>query len=271
MTSRMRREVIFNSYEKMLRSSGKRFFNGSIVRLNRFDFCPRKNEIELGLQPVGYYTACKTQRILDAPYNKVGDTIRSLVHAKGLEDLDKSRLANSLGYSTLLFTANNELIIQRRSREVVAFGKSWGPASSGAYDAGDFSNRDKDAAFPFRRETDEELGIRDDDIVADSVRFLGITRELYRGGKPEMFFLAKTRLSKERIVERRKNAQDKWESSSLIFWPFSDSVFNAKLSAEGKDEFRRDMTKLLCERMDNMSDPLLSALALWQNGTCQRL
>ena len=262
-------EDIFSSYKKMLEQRGKTFFDGPIARLKDFSFCSCKKEIELWLQPVGYFTACKTQRILDAPFNEKGDTIRSIVHANGLEDLNQSQLANSIGYSTLLFTADNELIIQRRSKKVIAFESSLGPASSGAYDEEDFRYRGSDKGFPFYRETGEELGIRYREIDANSVRFLGITRELYRGGKPEMFFLAKTQLSKIAIENRRKNSEYKWESSSLIFHPFKSSIFNTKLSDKEKDDFRTDMTKLLREHMENMSDPLLSALALWQNGTCQ--
>ena len=254
----------FPRYKKMLERRKKKFFENTVVRLMDFSFCSRKNEVKLWLQPVGYFTACKTQRILDAPLDKGGETIRSIVHANGLEDLNQSRLANSLGYSTLLFTVGNELIIQRRSRKVIAFAKSLGPASSGAYNARDFNNRDKNAPFPFRPETEKELGTRDEDINNDSVKFLGITRELYRGGKPEMFFLAKTRLSKHRIVERRGNAPGQWESSHLIFHPFKSSVFKTELSEKEKNDFRKDMTDLLSKHMKDMSYPLLSALALWQ-------
>ena len=262
----------FQWYKRMLRCREKTFFDGTLARLRCFSFCSRKNEVELCLQPVGYFTACKSHRCLDAPLNDTGDTIRRRVHANGLEDLDNSRLANSLGYSTLLFTADYKLIIQRRSERVVAFGSSWGPASSGAFDAEDFRNRGKGASFPFLRETDEELRIGYDDIIAGSVRFLGITRELYRGGKPEMFFLAQTKLAEEAIRKRRKDARDKWESSSLEFSSFSDSVFDTELSDHQKHRFRTDMTKLLDKYkcMKDMSDPLLSALALWQNDVLSR-
>ncbi len=257
-------------YKRMLCVYGKRYFAGEVARLT----CVSSNNkgVKLCLQPVDYETVCKTHMCLDAPTNKKGDTIRRLVHGEdGLEELKNSRLPNSLGVNTLLFTADSKLIIQRRSRKVVAFGSLLGPPSSGAFDAIDFRYRGKGAPFPFLRETQEELQIGYKDICPGSEKFLGITRELLRGGKPEMFFLARTQLSEDQVRKRRKNARDKWESSDLKFWPFHQSVFNTSLSGAQEDRFRTDMKELFDKYpICLMSCPLLSALALWQNDVLSR-
>ncbi len=255
----------FGSYRRMLRAHRKCYTDGELARLK----CVSSDEegVKLCIQPVRYNAVCKTHMCLDAPIKDKGDTIRNRVHgkSKGLEDLASSKLANSLGVNTLLFTADGELIIQKRSRKVVAFGSLWGAPSSGSFEADDFRLADGGSGtFPFLRESKEELHIHNEDINPDSVKFLGITRELLRGGKPEMFFMAQTNLDQGKVRSLRRNAKDKWESSKLIFWHFGGDVFNDNPDDDQKYVFRKNMDALLNKHADSMSLPLLSALALWQ-------
>ena len=252
----------FQNYQRMLHVYGKRYFDGDLVRLKCVS--SSKKGVHLCIQPVKYNAVCKTHMCLDAPAERANDTIRHLVHGNGLEDLANSRLPNSLGVNTLLFTVDGELIIQKRSREVVVFPSLLGVGSSGSFDADDFMYAGKSPQkFPFIRESREELNIHHDDIIYE--KFLGITRELFRGGKPEMFFIAKTRLGQAQIIDRRNHAKDKWESSRLIFIQFGEHIFNTSLTDNQKHRFRCDMNELFKKHhINSMSWPLSSALALWQ-------
>ena len=259
---------LFRSYRWMLRVHRQKYVDGELARLKCVS--SDKKGVKLCLQPVKYNVVCKTHMCLDAPIGMKGETIRHLVHSHGLEDLQESRLANSLGVNTLLFTVDGKLIIQERSRRVVAFPSMLGVPSSGAFEADDFRYAGEGhRSFPFLREAKEELYIHHEDI--ETADFLGITRELFRGGKPEMFFVAQTKLAQSRIKRRRKKAKDKWESSGLIFWEFGEHIFNKELSADEKFDFRRRMDALFQKHdIESMSWPLSSALALWQKDVLGR-
>ena len=254
----------FSSYRWMLRIYRKKYFDGELARLK--SILLTSAEVKLFLQPVRYSAVCKTHMCLDAPIGNKDDTIRYRVHRdNSLQSLEKSRLANALGVNTLLFTADGELIIQKRARNVVVASSLLGPPSSGDFEADDFRPIvDNFQTIPFFRESKEELHIHHRDIKKECVKFLGITRELLRGGKPEMFFMALTDLSREKVIKLREDARDKWESSSLIFWPFGGDVFSDKLTDDRKYIFRKTMDDLLNKHRNSMSLPLLSALALWQ-------
>lgn len=257
-------EHFFLNYRWMLRSHRKKYFDGELARLKAFSITSA--EIKLFLQPVRYNAVCKTHMCLDAPIGDNNDTIRHRVHGdKGLCSLEESRLGNALGVNTLLFTADGELVIQKRSRSVAVFGSLFGPPSSGDFEADDFRPAGESfRTIPFFRESKEELHIHYNDINKESVKFLGITRELARGGKPEMFFMAMTNLNRKEVIKLRGNARDKWESSKLIFWPFGGNVFKDNLTDDEKYTFRRAMEDLLNKYLDSMSLPLLSAISLWQ-------
>jgi hypothetical protein len=254
----------FQNYRFMLRLYLKKYFDGELARLKSIS--KNNRGITLYLQPVRYNTVCKTHMCLDAPISSQSDTLRYRAHrANGLEDLAKSRLANALGVNTLLFTADGELIIQKRSKSVVISHSQLAPPSSGDFEADDFRPNPSDfESVPIFRESKEEVHIHREDLQIDSVKFLGITRELARGGKPEMFFMAYTKLSSKQIKTLRRSARDKWESSKLIFWPFGSEVLQKNIDSDQQFVIRKSMDELLNKYRQSMSIPLLTALAFWQ-------
>lgn len=66
---------------------------------------------------------------------------------------------------------------------------------SGAVTANDVADGRPIQEHVIIREGLEELGLMRNEIVDESIKFLGLTRELLRGGKPEIFFAMETKLS----------------------------------------------------------------------------
>lgn len=130
-----------------------------------------------------------------------GLTYRDLLEpGPGLSELPTALAENHLGMSCLLRTSDGHLVIPRRSEHTNVFKGQLSPSVSGV--AGVGSCRDADGGYSplawLARELAEELpylavddstfpgGPRDHLARA---RVLGMTRELRRCGKPELFFL----------------------------------------------------------------------------------
>ena len=113
------------------------------------------------------------------------------------------------------------------------------------------------------REAFEEIGISKTDIPPDQIFFLGITRELIRGGKPEMFLFGKTTLSEKQIKEKREDARDKWESKKLIFFHFGQITDKSLSNTMEKHRFLSKVDEFIDAYIDKSSVPHLTAVALW--------
>ncbi len=253
-------------YEK-LRSylqKKRKYVNGQNLRL--INIIDKKTKVELEVQPVEYKHYVHTNLVLDAKSSGKSQTLREYIHPDGnLKKLSESPLANQLGINILLFTADGSLIMQERSSKVAFYNGQLCPAASGTVSLIDVPKKEKITLEEMHefREGWEEIGIEEKDISKDRFFFLGITRELIRGGTPEMFFCGKTDLSEKEIKERWKYARDKWESKNLIFFHFGKSAYE-DLTQKGKiHKFLCKIDDFLDKYMEKSSIPLLTNLALW--------
>ncbi|MCK5333988.1 MAG: hypothetical protein KAJ24_05720, partial [Candidatus Aenigmarchaeota archaeon] len=112
-------------------------------------------------------------------------------------------------------------------------------------------------ALPLR-EIERELLINKSDL--SRIQFLGITRELIRGGQPDMFFFAKL---KKTYVDfyaeyEKKHSESKREIKKLNMFDFGE-VLVSKESCN----FRKKFNDLIDIHGNLSSIPLLTNLALW--------
>jgi hypothetical protein len=124
------------------------------------------------------------------------------------------------------------------------------------------------ADLPIHRETKEELGYEVADSIGES-KFLGLTRELIRGGKPELFFVANSPLSWDEIMRSFEKCKDNKKESVEIL-PFDYNPYhcerlpeldNPSLSGEFKHRFEKILNQI--ESSGKISIPLLTNLVLW--------
>ncbi|MFS0750390.1 hypothetical protein [Oceanobacillus sp. 1P07AA] len=213
-------------------------------------------------QPVYYKNYLKTNMLMDYPFNKEL-TLRKKYHSNGsLGLLDNSFFANHLGLNILAFTSGGKLILQQRSSKVAYAPNEIGASISGAVSSSDIKNNSSLADLSIIREGIEELGIERNDIKKNSIQFLGLSRELLRGGKPEMFFSMQVNLSEIELKNKWKLAKDKWETKKLIFYTFDEYILNPITQKESKI-FETHINQLLNDYGNKMSIPLLTNLALW--------
>lgn len=261
------KDLTESSFKKLLDYLKKRkiYSNEQNLRLVNI-IVEEEKKLILEVQPVEYKYYIHTNLVLDAKSNEKKQTLREYIHSKGeLEQLKESPLANNLGINILLFTACGSLIMQKRSRRVAFRVGELCPSASGTLSLTDVPEKEEINLenMPKLREAFEEIGITKKDIPQNQIYFLGITRELIRGGEPEMFFFAKTILSEEDIKKCwREEAKDKWESENLTFFPFGQIEFSNLNNLETHIFFNK-IDEFIDKYGDKASIPLLTSIALW--------
>ena len=256
-------EVPFKQLQNYLRRR-KKYANEQNLRL--INIIDKESKVEFEVQPVNYEYFVHTNLVLDAKPSGKSQTLREYIHPNGnLEKLNESPLANHLGINILLFTIDGSLIMQRRSAKVAFYNGQLCSAASGAVSLTDVPKKKKITLKEMHvlREGWEEIGVEEKDISKDYLFFLGITRELIRGGKPEMFFFGKTDLSEKQIKEKRKYARDKWESKNLIFFHFGESAYEDLAGEDKIHKFLCRIDDFLDKYIEKSSIALLTNLALW--------
>lgn len=151
-------------------------------------------------------------------------TLRKLLSRKtrALEALEESVLVNHLGFVCLIESSDGKLVVQQRSASVANRTNTLSASVTGSVsfpDVADIPGRAPEADVPLAqlvsgaglRETYFELGIRLTDL-----RFLGLIREFERGGKPELYFYARSPRSFVEIANSRSRASEWHETKGLV-------------------------------------------------------
>lgn len=261
-----RTDISFTRYRKFLKWKRKKYHEGRLARLSKIK--KEHDRILLEMQPVNYETVCRTNLCMDAKETKTTKSLREIVHENGrIENLESSPIGNALGVNFILFTADCRLVAPPRSKKVVVRSNQLSPSSSGDFEFSDIYGENRNiSVIDILRETTEELNITNDHFSASDITFLGITRELIRGGKPEMFFFARAPLTKKDFIEKHPLAKDSWElrskSKGWVFWQFDEKLFLENITDEGKFNIQTDFENFLNSEGHRISVPLLTALIL---------
>jgi hypothetical protein len=264
-------EIPFQRLAKVLRYSNEE--NLRLVRITK-----KQGKLDLTLQRVLYEDYLRTNLVLDAKIQGMHDSLRQFLHHdRALENLNESPLANNLGINILLLTADGSLIIQQRSKKVALRRGEFCPSGSGTVSLEDVPEDITLDHMHKLREALEEIGIRSSDVGSQSIVLLGITRELIRGGEPEMFLSAVTSLSQEEVRAKQIHARDKWEVKKLAFHSLGRVALGPLGSSYATHEFLRAIDGFLDRFLEHASIPLLTNIALWADyrlktaGTVQRV
>jgi len=256
-------EDAYTAYEEFIKKANKTFYNDLNIRLLAVNEQDGKSTLKI--QPVEYFDYIRTNLVLDWYSNHHKSTLRRQIHSNGsLEDLSNSPLANNFGINVLIFTIDGSLIIQQRSVSVIVRPNEFCPSASGTLTAIDVpASASTLADVSLMREATEELGIHHQND--STVITLGITRELIRGGEPEIFLIAQSPFSRTEILTSQKSAKDRFESKQLHFFAFNNFALREELDNNDKIiEFSNLFDRCIEEYKNYMSIPLWTALALWR-------
>lgn len=217
-----------------------RLFDGQVVRLASF------SARGATLMPASYFDALATNLAMDHRPSGKRETLRDLARENGrLGDFRESPLVNHVGLVCMFETSDGMLVAQRRSARVANRPHGISASVSGALDWSDLPRNDAGAVLSLSdlvagifREALEELGAAPEDL-----RYLALVREYLRGGKPELYFYARTSLSTTELTEAQRVAESREESRALRFFEFhSERVSSTEPS---KVEFRRRTEQVL--------------------------
>lgn len=197
-------------------------------------------------------------------------TLREMSIIEGkLQPFDRSVLANATGINGLVFSNDGFMIFQVRNKKVVIRPNQACSAFSGFLDKVDIENTVSRYAHPTLANVDrvrellEEVGIRTQEVTGYT--FLGITRELHRGGMPELFYAVDVELSKREILERF-HRDDEGLVSAVDFGWFArqrpPDVQDAHHNA-GPPPLQGLLRKIKQTTGADISIPFLTNLVLW--------
>lgn len=221
------------------------------------------SSVEIHTQPADYNSYLRTNLCLDFNIDR-RNSLRTYVHPNGLlDELGESQLANLLGINVILFTPSGQLIVQRRSFRTVVRPGELAPSISGTVIPSDIQRSNTELSqLDVLREGIEELGMYEDDLNG-TPKFLGMTRELVRGGQPELFFSGTLNISDSEIRNRWSEAIDRNEADEVLFERVFGVENGSVVSSADRKLVAKSLIGLINKHKSTMSLPLKTALVLW--------
>ncbi len=258
-------EKIAGKAKDILEEIEHHFYDSTTIRLNAAYF--NNDSLTLTISKAHYLQFVATNYAMDALLKDRGwtRTLRDTVHPDTqLCKLEDSLLCNHIGVGALVFTVDNYLVLPIRSRENIAtWQQKIGPSIAGAtsYDDDMWTFRAGPVAS-WIREGREELGLENSDFVEGRDIFFGITRDLLRGGKPEMYFATQLHITRAELEQKFKKARDKWENKELR-WLEVVNPLTPPTTEQGRTSFLEDFSHLLNLYQDHFSRPAQIAYTFW--------
>jgi len=237
-------------------------FNGKNARLVSYN----QEHKTLIFQGANYFDWITTNLSLDYDRSPL-PTLRAESSNYGkLDKLNLSPLANITGINGLLFSNDGYMIYQKRNNTVLIRPNELCSGFSGTIDKIDISNLVASSSpllsnMDTVREAVEEIGIDRDDHV-NHIEFLGITRELIRGGTPEIFYAIDLNLPREEILKLiPKDTEGEIHSVELGVHATAKKRNSTQILAEAT--LWQVLEKIERETKAPISIPFLTNLSLW--------
>jgi hypothetical protein len=248
-------------YRKQADERGKELFDGELAGVSGWD--PVHGIMTF--RECKYFDYLQTNLALDFRDSLAG-TLRERVSAGGrLEKLSESRLANPSGVNGLIFTNDGYMVLQERLPKVLIRANELCSGFSGTLNGTDIDHALESgvatlARVDMCREMEEEIGIRSKRVR--SSLFLGVAREMLRGGMTEFFYAVEVNLGHKEVLDLVPKDKEGLVKVVHIgaFAACRPEVPDHYLSVEG---FWSIISKVRKVGNGIISVPLLTNLALW--------
>lgn len=183
-------------------------------------------KLHLDTQIIDYFDIVSTEYALDIGIKRIGKTIRDISQpGPKLCHLSESKLPNHMGVDGLIFTSDNYLIIQMRSkRTILQQGMYYSSVAGTVKDKQSSFNQDGSLNLyqAFRVQAQEELGIKQ----FTSLKLIGATRVLFTGGSMSFRFVGRVAETKDEFIAnlRTEQPEDEWEYDHLEYIKLTGSL-----------------------------------------------
>lgn len=245
----------------------KNSFNEVCARITDYD----ADKKELTFQGCHYFDWVATNLSMDFS-RKPLETLREEGSANGvLQALDESPLGNITGINGLIFTNDGYMIYQKRNNRVLVRPGQLCSGFSGTVDKIDIENiiqleNPVLSHIDCTREAVEEIGIKRSHVT--NIAFLGLTRELIRGGTPELFYSVDIGITKNEVMSLiPKDKEGVVKAVQFGKFARSDMASTADLK---KTTLWQLLDQIEKESKAPISIPMLTNLMLWYWGHEER-
>ena len=240
----------------------KHDYNGATLAVKKVKF--EAGSVIISFNHASYYSYLATNLIPEVPiHGKL--TYRCILEpGPKLNPLESSLPENHLGLSCLFITSDGYIIIPKRSKYTNVFKEQLSPSVSGAGNSStcfDDRTNSYNALAWLRQEASEELPFLFNnnhpyftvlDNALTTAQYIGMSRELRRCGKPEIFFQCSLPILKSEIQDLLKSSVkknikcdsfsiDRNENETYFFINQNDLL--SKISLLSKKKFRFDNFK----------------------------
>ena len=210
---------MFQRLPKLVRNAEGEWENNETARVTNWDM----DAGVINLQTASYFDQVATNLTLDWASGQFGDaesltTLRlEETHDGGkLCPLAASMLANTLGVACVVVDPKGEMLVNIRGNKQAIMAGTGGKfhcSASGVFELPPGSAGPASFGFDvfmagMRKEILSELAMEPEDYELIPLAF---SRELVRGGKPQLFFVARARHSLEEIRTGLHQAEEAWE------------------------------------------------------------
>ena len=213
--------MLFKELGKIRKNKSDEWENNSCIKITNWD----NDKKIITIQPATYFDQVGTNLTIDWSSSLINKdnpsaTIRNSLerHEDGrLPKLQTSILANTLGVSVVLVnTMTKDVLIPIRGSQQAIMTNGEGQfhcSASGVFELDNFPLNGEELKFDIfidgmHKEIEEELGLEKEYYKLIPLAF---SRELVRGGKPQLFFIAETELDIRDIKLKMTQAVDAWE------------------------------------------------------------
>jgi len=208
-----------NATELLFKADPSKTYNGLTLRVDDIQKT-EDNFIEFTFSYSCYFDYIVTNWSRDEEIFH-GLTVRSMLEpGPMLNSLKHSLAENHLGLSVLIVTKDGWTPLFLRSQFLADFSGQLSPSISGAANLSTFSDSESNISFInwIKHELNEEVsaGLDLNDFI--SINLIGISRDLIRIGKPEIFFVALIDMTKENFEKiNYRDAEKKYLIDYLRF------------------------------------------------------
>jgi hypothetical protein len=236
-------------------------FNGENARLLGYD---KKNQT-LTFQGARYFDWVMTNLSLDAERSPLPTLREETSEGNKLQALNDSPLTNITGINGLIFSNDGYMIYQQRLKNVLVRPGQLCSGFSGTVDKIDIEHliRSKNPILPeldSAREAVEEIGILRSNV--NKIIFLGLTRELIRGGTPEMFYAVDLDIDRRTILSLIPKDKE-GVVKSVNFGRYARSIDDNGSSILPRDTLWALLSHIESETHAPVSIPFLTNIAMW--------
>lgn len=194
-----------------LKNDGRIKENEPAIRLYKIE--NTDNCVKFHVNKTYYHEQAKSNLILDYQSSEYKTTLRTMLiqaHGHELPPLDSKYLSNNVGIAIIVFYKNTGEWLPYMVRRAVKMGVFPGGLHCTASGVAKWPKADEEITVDkffsehMYSELEEEVGLLRADLY--DFKLVSVCREFARGGKPQIFFAAKTDLSQQDLVNKRKGA-----------------------------------------------------------------